>query len=92
MERRNITVRVCRSAAEEEAADRQFWKSLTPAERIDLTWQLSEELWRLKGEFHDDPAIQPQSFVSHNPGRRCGRLNPGDDRLPLQTRAQQPKL
>jgi hypothetical protein len=50
-------VRVFGSAAEAEAADREYWRSLTPDERIELTWQMSEELWRLRGAFNDDPRL-----------------------------------
>jgi hypothetical protein len=49
-QRRNITnVTVSRTWAEAEKADRDFVKKLTPAERILLTWQLSEEQWAMKG-------------------------------------------
>ena len=50
-------VRVYASNAEADAADRAYWLSLTPDERIELTWQMSEELWRLRGEFNDDPRL-----------------------------------
>jgi hypothetical protein len=43
----NVTV--SRTWAEAEKADRDFLKKLTPAERILLTWQLSEEQWEMKG-------------------------------------------
>jgi hypothetical protein len=47
--RRNISVRVSRTPAEAEKADRDFLRQLTPADRILLTWQLSKEQWELKG-------------------------------------------
>ena len=30
-----------------EKADEKYWASLTPAERVELAWQLSEEQWAL---------------------------------------------
>ena len=55
--RENITIRICRTAADEETADREFWQRLTPEERIEETWRLSEELWRLRNEFSDEPGL-----------------------------------
>jgi len=55
--RKGITIRICRTAADEEAADREFWQRLTPEERIEETWRLSEELWRLRNEFNDEPGL-----------------------------------
>jgi len=48
-ERKDITVRMSRTREEAERADREFLKKLTPAERIELTWQLSQEQWESKG-------------------------------------------
>jgi hypothetical protein len=47
--RKNITVTVCRTSEEVERAEQQFLRELTPADRILLTWQLSQEQWELKG-------------------------------------------
>jgi hypothetical protein len=54
---RKVVVRVCRNKGEAEAADREWWAALTPEQRLELTWQLSEELYRLRGEFNDEPGI-----------------------------------
>jgi len=54
---RQVVVRVCRTKDEAEAADREWWAALTPDERLELTWQLSEQLYRLRGEFNDEPGI-----------------------------------
>ena len=51
------TFRLYRTLAEHEADDRHFWKTIPPAERVIETWRLSEELWRLKGEFPDEPGL-----------------------------------
>jgi len=48
MKRRDITVKICRSWEELAKADREFLENLTPAERILLTWQLSQEQWAMK--------------------------------------------
>ena len=49
-ERKNVTVTVCHTPEEVEDAERQFLEKLTPADRIRLTWQLSQEQWGLKGD------------------------------------------
>lgn len=56
-ERRKMSVRICRTQAELEAADREFWQAIPPDERVLETWRLSEELWRLKGEYKDEPGL-----------------------------------
>lgn len=54
---RRVTVRLYRTVAEHEADDRDFWKAIPPEDRVLETWRLSEELWRLKGEFNDEPGL-----------------------------------
>jgi hypothetical protein len=49
VKRRDVTIRVSRTPAEAEKADRDFLRQLTPEDRILLTWQLSKEQWELKG-------------------------------------------
>jgi hypothetical protein len=34
---------------EEARLDREFWSSMSAGDRIEAAWQLSEELWQLKG-------------------------------------------
>ena len=55
--RKDIQVRLCLTWQEEELADREFWRSLTPAERILATWQLSQETWKLKGVIDDESRL-----------------------------------
>ncbi len=43
--------------AEHQADDHDFWKAIPPEERVLEAWRLSEELWRLKGEFPDEPGL-----------------------------------
>jgi hypothetical protein len=52
--RKNVQVKVCRNWQEEEQGDRDFWRRLSPAERILATWQLSQETWKLKGLIDDE--------------------------------------
>ena len=54
---RGITLRVFRTAHEAEAADRDFWKILTPEQRLAETWRLSEEQWCLHGKPGDEPGF-----------------------------------
>ena len=56
--RREVTAQVFGSNAEQEAANAGYWKQLTPDERLALVWKLTEEQWRLKGDFPDEPRIQ----------------------------------
>jgi len=54
---KQVTLRILRTPDEEAAADREFWQRLTLDERIEETWRLSEELWRLRGEASDEPGL-----------------------------------
>ena len=56
--RRNTTATLCRTWQEEAAADREFWRTLSPAERVLATWKLSQELWTLKGVITDESRIR----------------------------------
>ena len=57
VEREGISARVYRSAAEQDADDPQWWLQIPPAERVLLCWRLSEEQYRMKGEFPDEPNL-----------------------------------
>jgi hypothetical protein len=46
--RKNVTGRLSRTREEVERAEREFLKKLTPEERIELTWQLSQAQWEWK--------------------------------------------
>jgi hypothetical protein len=52
-----MTVRRFGSNAEADRADREYWLSLTEAERVLEAWRLSEEQWRLQGEWMDEPGL-----------------------------------
>jgi hypothetical protein len=67
MSRNRITsTRKLRQGEAAEQADRDFWASLTPAERLDETWRLSLELWEFKGWNTGEPGLR-------SPARRVER-------------------
>jgi hypothetical protein len=43
--------------AESDRADREFWASLTPEDRVLETWRLSLELWEFKGWDLGEPGL-----------------------------------
>ena len=52
-----ITIRRFDSAAEADRHDLEFWKQIPAPERVLQVWRLSQELWRLRGEYHDEPGL-----------------------------------
>jgi hypothetical protein len=54
---RRITVRRFQSAAEADRHDLEYWLAIPEAERVLLTWRLSVELWRWRGELRDEPGL-----------------------------------
>ena len=52
-----ITVRRFASAAEADRHDLEFWQQMSPDERVRHVWRLSQELWRLRGEYRDEPGL-----------------------------------
>lgn len=55
--RAGITVRRFASAAEADRHDLEYWLQIPDADRILQVWRLSEELWRLRGDFPDEPGL-----------------------------------
>jgi hypothetical protein len=55
--RRQITVRRFASNAEADRHDAEYWRQLTPDERVLLAWQLSVEQWELLGRKADEPGL-----------------------------------
>ena len=51
------SVRKLRMGAESDRADREFWLSLSPDERVLETWRLSVELWEMKGWKSSEPGL-----------------------------------
>jgi hypothetical protein len=48
--RKNIKAKLFRSFREAEISEREYWESLTPAERLDMMWQLTIDAWSFTGE------------------------------------------
>ena len=55
--RARMQVRVYSSLAAQEQGDRAYWRALPVATRVLHVWALSEEQWRLRGEFPDEPGL-----------------------------------
>jgi hypothetical protein len=56
--RRTWTGRVLRDAAAERRADIEFWKRLTPNERLALVWDLTLEAEALRTGHAEVPRLQ----------------------------------
>jgi len=54
---RITSTRKTRMGPEADQADREFWAALTAAERMELAWQLSVELWQLAGRDTGEPGL-----------------------------------
>ena len=54
---RHISIRKAHLGAEEERLDREFWASLGPEERLRVAWELTLELWELKGWDPGEPGL-----------------------------------
>jgi hypothetical protein len=52
-----VTVRRFASAAEANRHDLEYWMHLPEADRVLLTWRLSQELWRLRGDLRDESGL-----------------------------------
>lgn len=48
--RKGVRERVFHSFKEEERADRDYWKSLSPSERLEMMWQLAIDAWAFTGD------------------------------------------
>jgi hypothetical protein len=63
--RKNVQTRVFRSFQEEERAEREYWNSLTPAERLDMMWQLTVDVWSFTGTPLAEPRLQRHIVSVH---------------------------
>jgi hypothetical protein len=52
-----MTVRRYSSAADADRHDLEFWMQIPEAERVLRVWQLSQEIWRLRGDLPDEPGL-----------------------------------
>jgi hypothetical protein len=56
--RNDITVTKAAPGPEEERLDRAFWAAMTPDERVELAWQMTLEIWELKGWNPGEPGLR----------------------------------
>jgi hypothetical protein len=56
------TGRVIRSAEEERGADVEFWKRMTPDERVAVLWDMALEAETLRTGRADQPRLQRSVF------------------------------
>ena len=52
-----MTVRRYSSAIDADRHDLEFWMQIPEAERILRVWQLSQEIWQLRGDLPDEPGL-----------------------------------
>jgi hypothetical protein len=52
-----MTVRRYPSAAEADRHDLEYWLQIPESERVLRAWQLSQEVWRLRGDPPDEPGL-----------------------------------
>lgn len=55
MPAKNRQIRIVKMSEQEEAADLR--KTTTPQERLEITWQLSQNAWAFKGEPIAEPGL-----------------------------------
>ena len=65
--RARMQVRVYRSLADHDRDDAAYWRSLPVHVRVLEVWTLSEEQWRLRGEFPDEPGLCRSVAHIHRP-------------------------
>ena len=54
---RRISARLVRRGEDEREFDREFWRQLTPEERVECLWDMVLELRTLKGLDGDEPRL-----------------------------------
>jgi hypothetical protein len=55
--RAHATTRKTTLAALDDAFDRAFWARLSPSEKLEEAWRLSEELWEFSGRGSGEPGL-----------------------------------
>ena len=63
--RPGITTRRFASNAEADLHDAEYWRRLSPRDRVVLAWQLSVEQWQLLGRMPDEPGLCRSVAVSY---------------------------
>lgn len=54
---RIVIVKRFASAAEADAHDLEYWHVMPASERLLRVWRLTLDLWRLRGEYTDEPGL-----------------------------------
>jgi hypothetical protein len=62
-----MEVRVYSSHSAHDRDDAAYWASLPIEVRVLQVWQLSEEQWRSRGEFPDEPGLCRSIARVHRP-------------------------
>jgi hypothetical protein len=52
------TVRKVTNLAEQQAETYRYWQSRSDSERMNATWEFTQELYRMKGLFKDGQGLQ----------------------------------
>ena len=65
--RARMQVRVYPSLRAHSRDDRAHWAALSVDVRVLQVWQLSEEQWRMRGEFPDEPGLCRSVTRVHRP-------------------------
>ena len=65
--RRRMQVRIYRSQEAHDWDDPAYWAALPVDVRILEVWRLSEEQWRMRGEFPDEPGLCRSVVRVHRP-------------------------
>ena len=60
--RSGATARLFRSVEEEQQAEREYWATVTPAERLAMMWQLTLDVWVFTGDAGAESRL-PRSVV-----------------------------
>jgi hypothetical protein len=62
-----MQVHVYPSLEAHDRDDARFWATLSPDIRVLEVWKLSEEQWRLRGEYPDEPGLCRSVTRVHRP-------------------------
>ena len=62
-----MQVRIYRSQEAHDRDDPAYWAALPVDVRILEVWRLSEEQWRMRGEFPDEPGLCRSVVRVHRP-------------------------
>jgi hypothetical protein len=52
-----ITIRRFASSRDADRHDLEFWSKMSDDARVEYAWQVSEEIWRLRGDFPHESGL-----------------------------------